>query len=424
MHLVLDRLGHLQGYDRTGQCIEQGRGCVRCEAEPIAGPGMGIQVGDGVGQPTGRMDDGQRAIAQRDQLPQAARLEGARHEKEVRPCIDTVGEGDVEADTRTHVAGALGKLTEHLLVARVPGAQHHELQGQFSQFSGDLGDEIEALLIDEPADDAYHRYIWIVRQPELLPQCRAIAGFGRWRLRRSVLNCQVAISRGIPCIPIEAIGNAEDTWMALKEDLVEAPAVVQRLDLLGVAVRDGCHHVSILDARFHPVHVAPELQAARDEDTRRVQPCFLQNGGIPASLVLQVMHGIDDAGCPPAQEVSIGGAQVGGTGGRLPIVEVDDIRRKVQVRQGLEQAPAKQEEAPLLVALVQSEVELLVPAKVPLVIKQVDGDRRIGEGGLVDRYALVEAGHGKRPHDPRGFERPAGGIDGPVARQKDAHLVA
>ena len=189
-------------------------------------------------------------------------------------------------------------------------------------------------------------------------------------------------------------------------------------------MRDGCHHIGVHDACFHPVHVTPELQAVRGEDARRIQTGLIQDGGIPAPLVLQVMHGIDDAGRPLAQEVSIGGAQVGGTGGRLPIVEVDDIGDKAQVGQGLEQAPAKQEEAPLLVALVQSEVELLVPAKVPLVLKQVDGDRRIGEGGLVDRHGLVEPGHGERPHDPRGFERPAGGIDGPVARQKDAHLVA
>ena len=193
---------------------------------------------------------------------------------------------------------------------------------------------------------------------------------------------QVAISRGIPGVPVEAIGDAKDARLALEEDLVEAPAVVQRLDLLGVTVRDGCHHVSILDARFHPVHVAPELQAAGVEDTCRVQPCLTQNGGVPTPLVLQVMYRVDDASRSLAQEVAIGGAQVGGTGGRLPIVEVDDIRRKVQVRQGLEQAPAKQEEAPLLVALVQSEVELLVPAKVPFMVKQVDDDRRIGEVGL------------------------------------------
>ncbi len=75
---------------------------------------------------------------------------------------------------------------------------------------------------------------------------------------------------------------------------------------------------------------------------------------------------------------------------------MDDIGDKAQVRQGLEQAPAKQEEAPLLVALVQPEVYLLVPAKVPLVLKQVDGDRGIGEGGLVDRYGLVEPSQTKR----------------------------
>src|SRR5713101_3063949 len=59
-----------------------------------------------------------------------------------------------------------------------------------------------------------------------------------------------------------------------------------------------------------------------------------------------------------------------------------------------------------------------------VMVQQVDDDWRVGEGGLVDRYGLVEAGHVERAHDTRGFERPAGGIDGSIAGQKNADIVA
>ena len=211
--------------------------------------------------------------------------------------------------------------------------------------------------------------------------------------------------------------------MALEENLIEAPAIIQRLDLLGVTARYGCHHIGVHDAGFHPIHVAPELQTVGSENVRRIQPSLVQDRGIPAPLVLKVMNGIDDACRPMSQKMAIGCTQVGSAGGRLPIVEVDDVGSKRKLRQRFKQASAKQEETPLLVALVKAQVDALMPTKAFLIVKQVDSDWRIGKHSLPDRHGSVEPCYEKRAHDSRVFECPIGGINTPVAGQKDAHLV-
>src|SRR5579859_2014196 len=162
--------------------------------------------------------------------------------------------------------------------------------------------------------------------------------------------------------------------MALKEKLIKPPAIIQRLNLLGVAARDCRHHIGIHDARFHPVDITPELQAAQGKDARAVQPRLIQNGGIPAPLVLQVMDRIDNARCPLAQQMEMRGAQVGGAGGRLPIMQVDDVGGKAEQWQRLQQALAKEQETSLLIALVQTEVEPLMSSKESFVVKQIDDD--------------------------------------------------
>ena len=77
----------------------------------------------------------------------------------------------------------------------------------------------------------------------------------------------------------------------------------------------------------------------------------------------------------------------------------------------------------MLVVLIQTEVEPLMPAKESLMVKQVDGDRRIRERGLQNRYCLVESTDGERPHNACMSEPPAVGVNNPVARQKDTHIV-
>src|SRR5579871_2445926 len=145
--------------------------------------------------------------------------------------------------------------------------------------------------------------------------------------------------------------------MALKEHLVQAPASIERLYLVCVAVRDRRHHVGVVDACLHPVHIAPEFQSARNEDLRSLQADLVQNGRVPAPLVLQVMYGIDDARRTLAQQMLVRSAQVGCAGSSLPVIEMEDIRCESQQRQGVQQPPAEEQETALLLARIHAEIE-------------------------------------------------------------------
>src|SRR5205807_6412044 len=110
--------------------------------------------------------------------------------------------------------------------------------------------------------------------------------FGRRRMCCCISLCDVTIGLGIPGVPIQTIGNAKDTRMTLKQDLIEAPTMVERLDFLGITVRDGRHYIGIYNTGFHPVHIPPEFQSIRNEDAARVQPSLVEDRDIPAPLVL------------------------------------------------------------------------------------------------------------------------------------------
>src|SRR5215218_10908792 len=57
--------------------------------EGEAQPGFRVSsvIPNGLGQAAGATDDGDRAVAQRDQRSKAARLEGGRSQKEIRPGV-------------------------------------------------------------------------------------------------------------------------------------------------------------------------------------------------------------------------------------------------------------------------------------------------------------------------------------------------
>ena len=51
------------------------------------------------------------------------------------------------------------------------------------------------------------------------------------------------------------------------------------------------------------------------------------------SLILQIVDGVDDARAASTHQIGVAGAQEGGTGSGLPIVEVEDVRREAEHRQ-------------------------------------------------------------------------------------------
>src|SRR5689334_24738882 len=93
--------------ERTGE-----RGpLVRREREAVAVSRMLVDVADGVGEPADGAHDGDRAVAQRDELTQTARLEARRHEEQVATGIDPLRQGGVEPEREEEPRGiALAQL--------------------------------------------------------------------------------------------------------------------------------------------------------------------------------------------------------------------------------------------------------------------------------------------------------------------------
>src|SRR5262249_54371160 len=144
------------------------------------------------------------------------------------------------------------------------------------------------------------------------------------------------------------------------------------LDLLGVAARDGGNDVGVVNTALHPVHIAPVFQPLRPEYLPAVETYLVQNRRIPVALVLEIVDGVDDARTTPPQQIRVTGGQEGGTGRRLPVVEVEDVGREAEHWQHFKQRTAEEDEAPLLVALVESKVETPMHTKELFIFQKID----------------------------------------------------
>ena len=85
------------------------------------------------------------------------------------------------------------------------------------------------------------------------------------------------IASGVPGVPIESIRNTKDARMSLEECLIKPPSIIQRLDLLGIAMRDSRYDISVHDATLHPVYITPEFQTSLVKDLRTAQTGLTQD---------------------------------------------------------------------------------------------------------------------------------------------------
>src|SRR5215471_10225909 len=64
----------------------------------------------------------------------------------------------VEADLRTDAIGIPGRQTQpQILIPAIAAAQQHERAVEPRQFVGEVGDQVESLLIDKPRDQSDER---------------------------------------------------------------------------------------------------------------------------------------------------------------------------------------------------------------------------------------------------------------------------
>ena len=102
------------------------------EARPLAG--CFVVLLDGVFQPAGGAHDGQRAVFERVNLVQAARLVAGGHHEKVRSGFDPVRQFVVVADVTAHPSGvAPRQRAEVCLQPLVTGAENRKLDVHLRQ---------------------------------------------------------------------------------------------------------------------------------------------------------------------------------------------------------------------------------------------------------------------------------------------------
>src|SRR5438132_5468404 len=220
------------------------------EGEAVAAR-VSVNVAHGVREPADRANYRDRAVAERDQLAEAARLEPRRHEEHVRARIDALCERRIETEREgkppLHL---LGELAPALLVGGVPGSKHDELATLVEEPRSHRGEQIDALLLDEPSDHTEDRRARLHGETGLRLQRRLADGLATLVVC-GVVRGDMRVARGIEERRIEPIWDAPEIAASAAQKTLESLPELGREDLLRITLahrrddvrgRDGPRH--------------------------------------------------------------------------------------------------------------------------------------------------------------------------------------
>src|SRR3990172_8509665 len=119
---------------------------VELEARPARRVLVGVD--HGVREPPGVPHDRDRPVLEAAYLREAARLIAGRHQKDVRPGLDLVGQPVVEPEPEGDpVRVTSGEIFHRLLVFSLPRTEHNEADRLIRKPTADLYEQVEPLLV-------------------------------------------------------------------------------------------------------------------------------------------------------------------------------------------------------------------------------------------------------------------------------------
>ena len=115
---------------------------------------------------------------------------------------------------------------------------------------------------------------------------------------------------------------------ARAEDAVEPEAELRRLDFLGVARADGRDDVGVVDAAFQEADLAARIRADRRVNRSQPRSSRGSQSGVEEALIGEVVNREDAGRAAKHGMRRVERAQIDRREARLPVVRVDDGRRR------------------------------------------------------------------------------------------------
>ena len=353
-------------------------GVVVQEGEAVAVAGVLIVGQHGVPQAAGLAGDGQRAVAQRDQLGQAAGLEQRGHQEQVRRGVELVGQHVVHLEVGGHLLGVLPLgPAEQVHIAALAHAQHHQLGAGVHDLRQHALHQVQALLAGQAGDHGDHRDIGVHGQAQLALQRQLVLDLGVEAVGGVVLHQRGVLLRVI-LLGVDAVEYAAEVVNPAAQQAVQALAVVGGLDLLGIGGADGGDLIGEHDAALHAGAHAVELQGvAGVGQVAQVQQVLDGVDGEQA-LVLQIVDGVDRLDVLEQLQLLVLQLVQHGDQAGLPVVAVQHVGDEIDLGQRLHHRAAEEGEA---LALVTAHAIDVVAAEILLVIHEI-----VGDAGIFQRF--------------------------------------
>ena len=359
------------------------------EAGALAGE---LVIGDdGVLEAAGLAHHGQGAVAHGDDLREAAGLELGRHEEHVGAGVHALRERGVELDARAHLTGVLIlEPAQTLLVVGVTGAEHGHLHAALQNPLEGVHHKIHALLAREARDHHHERAVIANLEPQFFLELGLAQGLAGHVVGAEVRS-DARVGRGVELLDVDAVQDALQHVVAVAQDPVEALAVLGRLDLAGIAGRDGRDRIGVVQAAEHVVDgigIAAEL-AGSGRDVPEPQHVVEQHVG-ELALERHVVDREHGAHVFIEGETLVVLAQKDRGERGLPVVAVEHVALKAlgQVLQRLGHGLGEESEA---LAVIEEAVRVAA-RKVVLVVEEQVGDAVVHE--LFEPAVLVAPAKG------------------------------
>ena len=315
-------------------------------------------------------DDGNGAVAQGDELAQAARFVPRRHEEHVGSGVDLVGQGFVEGDVRRYLGRmAAGQFAEGFFIAGIARPDQDQLDVVVDEFIHDARDQVQALVFDEARDHGDHGDAPLDAQAQFGPQGIFIFPLASPGVGDGILALDIRVRFRIVDVDVQAVDDARHLFPIAADIAIQAFAKVRIGDFLGIRRTDRRDVVGVDHARLHVVHAAVTFQAAVVEEFLRQANDVAHDRRRIDALVFQVVNGIDDFDSLVEIIVPEIFFEEDAHEARMPVVAVDDVRLEADLGQHGQDGAAEIGEAFVVIAVAVEDVAL----EIPFVVDEIDG---------------------------------------------------